>query len=83
MPVPPVPASILQAQQAAKQTTAAPAAAAAGGRVVATPFAKKLASEQNVDLTQVSGSGPGGRILAIDVTSSAASVGAPSPRVQG
>ena len=37
------------------------------GRIVATPRAKKLASQMGVDLTYVQGSGPHGRIQAEDV----------------
>ena len=33
----------------------------------ASPYAKKLATEKNVPLNQLSGSGPGGRIVANDV----------------
>jgi len=48
--------------------SAAPAAApAAGGRVKASPVAKRLAEENGIDLTTVSGSGPGGRIVKEDV----------------
>merc|ERR1712235_63953 len=59
----------------------APAAAAPAGAVVAapvvqtgdrlkaSPYAKKLASEKNVPLNQLAGSGPGGRIVADDVNS--------------
>ncbi len=39
----------------------------ASGRVIATPYAKKIATEQNVDLREVKGSGPEGRIVAADV----------------
>jgi pyruvate dehydrogenase E2 component (dihydrolipoamide acetyltransferase) len=39
-----------------------------GDRVKASPYAKKLASEQGVDIQSVSGSGPGGRILAADLS---------------
>ena len=45
----------------------APAAPAANGRVVASPRAKKLASQMGVDLSTVRGSGPHGRIQAEDV----------------
>jgi pyruvate dehydrogenase E2 component (dihydrolipoamide acetyltransferase) len=38
-----------------------------GGRVLASPFARKLARERNVDLHDVHGSGPKGRIVAKDV----------------
>ena len=37
------------------------------GNVFASPLAKKLASEKNIDLTSVKGSGPGGRIVSTDV----------------
>merc|ERR1712227_611643 len=69
---------------------AAPAAAAAavavpvvqtGDRLKASPYAKKLASEKNVPLNQLAGSGPGGRIVANDVNSyvpSAAPAAAPA-----
>jgi pyruvate dehydrogenase E2 component (dihydrolipoamide acetyltransferase) len=38
-----------------------------GGRVVASPYARKLAAENNVSLAGLQGSGPGGRIVAADV----------------
>ena len=41
--------------------------ACAGGRVVASPYAHKLAADAGVDIGQASGSGPGGRIVAQDV----------------
>lgn len=39
----------------------------ADGRVIATPYAKKLAKELGVDLASLAGSGPAGRITASDV----------------
>lgn len=56
------------------------------GRIVATPYAKKLAKQFNVDLGTVAGSGPSGRITATDVevaagkapTPAAAAAAAPS-----
>ena len=49
--------------------SAAPAAPAAAntGRVVATPAARKLAQEKGVDLSQVAGTGPSGRVTIEDV----------------
>ena len=54
--------------------TAAPGAVAAengtatpGGRIKATPVARKLADERGIDLSQVTGTGPGGRITRGDV----------------
>jgi pyruvate dehydrogenase E2 component (dihydrolipoamide acetyltransferase) len=38
-----------------------------GARVPASPVAKRIARENNVDISQVSGSGPGGRIVREDV----------------
>ncbi len=60
----------------------APAAAAppAGGRVKATPLAKKLAKEYGIDLSLVTGMGPGGRVMRDDVEKArAAGVRAPAP----
>ena len=39
----------------------------AGGRVIASPYAKKLAREAGVDISQASASGSEGRIVAADV----------------
>ena len=38
-----------------------------GGRVKASPLAKRIAGMKNIDLSQVEGSGPGGRIVQKDV----------------
>ncbi|XP_068456927.1 dihydrolipoyllysine-residue acetyltransferase component of pyruvate dehydrogenase complex, mitochondrial isoform X2 [Clinocottus analis] len=50
-------------------TAAAPVAAPRKGRVFASPLAKKLAAEKGIDLAQVSGSGPDGRITRKDIDS--------------
>lgn len=51
-----------------------------GKRVVASPYAKKLAKELKVDLASIVGSGPMGRIVAKDVNAAAeAAVCAPAP----
>ena len=39
----------------------------ADGRVIATPYAKKLAKDMGIDLANIGGSGPNGRITASDV----------------
>lgn len=36
-------------------------------RIIASPLAKKLASDQNLDLSSLSGTGPGGRIMSKDL----------------
>ncbi|XP_044476166.1 dihydrolipoyllysine-residue acetyltransferase component 5 of pyruvate dehydrogenase complex, chloroplastic-like [Mangifera indica] len=48
-----------------------------GKRIVASPYAKKLAKELKVDLGRVVGSGPLGRIVAKDVEVAAAEAAAP------
>ena len=61
-------------QQAAEAEEAedAPAASSNGsttadGRIKASPLAKRVADDKGIDLSQVSGSGPGGRIVKTDV----------------
>ena len=70
-PTPPVAAApVAPAPVAAAPVVAAPVVAApvvSNGRVVASPRAKKLASQMGVDLATVRGSGPHGRIQAEDV----------------
>lgn len=48
-------------------------AAPAGGRVLASPNARRVAAGLGVDLASVTGTGPGGRIVASDVEAAAAS----------
>jgi pyruvate dehydrogenase E2 component (dihydrolipoamide acetyltransferase) len=77
-----VPAPSAQAQTGRKMDSAAPAAAAAtaapaapvsvaGARI--SPKARKLAREHGVDIARVTGSGPGGEILADDIMKAATS----------
>jgi pyruvate/2-oxoglutarate dehydrogenase complex dihydrolipoamide acyltransferase (E2) component len=47
--------------------TAVPVPATTGQRIVATPYARRLAGERGVKLRSLIGSGPGGRIRAADV----------------
>jgi pyruvate dehydrogenase E2 component (dihydrolipoamide acetyltransferase) len=49
-----------------------------GGRIKASPLAKKIAAEKGVSLTNLSGSGPGGRIVKNDVLNAPANGYAPS-----
>jgi pyruvate dehydrogenase E2 component (dihydrolipoamide acetyltransferase) len=49
--------------------TPAPAVATASERIKASPLAKKIAAEKGVELSSVSGTGPGGRIIKRDVES--------------
>ncbi|WP_166416350.1 pyruvate dehydrogenase complex dihydrolipoamide acetyltransferase [Cochlodiniinecator piscidefendens] len=52
-------------------TTPAPSAVT-GTRVFATPLARRIAADKGLDLTQISGSGPKGRIVKADVESATA-----------
>ncbi|XP_006890838.1 PREDICTED: dihydrolipoyllysine-residue acetyltransferase component of pyruvate dehydrogenase complex, mitochondrial [Elephantulus edwardii] len=74
-PVPPTPQPITPAPSAAR------AAAPAGpkGRVFVSPLAKKLAAEKGIDLTQVKGTGPDGRIIKKDIDSFVPTKAAPAP----
>jgi pyruvate dehydrogenase E2 component (dihydrolipoamide acetyltransferase) len=51
----------LEPEPASAQTT--------NGRVKASPLARRIAREKGIDLAQLSGTGPDGRIVAVDVTS--------------
>jgi pyruvate dehydrogenase E2 component (dihydrolipoamide acetyltransferase) len=44
-----------------------PAAAPSGARVFASPLAKRIAADKGLDLSRIKGSGPGGRIVKVDV----------------
>jgi pyruvate dehydrogenase E2 component (dihydrolipoamide acetyltransferase) len=68
---------------AATQERAAPSPSADGdGRVKASPVARRMARELNVELDQVQGSGPGGRIVKADVEAATTS-GAVTPATDG
>ena len=71
--------------QPAETTSSAAGSATSNGRIKASPLAKKLASEKGIDISQVSGSGDGGRIVKRDIENyvpaaqpAAASVAAPA-----
>jgi pyruvate dehydrogenase E2 component (dihydrolipoamide acetyltransferase) len=56
---------------------------AAQERVKASPLARRIASENGVDLRAVSGSGPGGRIVKADVVGAPAGLAAETPAPAG
>jgi pyruvate dehydrogenase E2 component (dihydrolipoamide acetyltransferase) len=76
-PLPPV----AKASSATVPPTASPAAPAASknGRVKASPLARRVASELGVDISGLSGTGPGGRIVKKDVEGAACTGTAPAP----
>ncbi len=76
------------AEEADQSPSGAPTAEAAApaeqppsgedGRPKASPIARRIAKERGVELSQLQGSGPGGRIVKADVEKAAASAGAGS-----
>lgn len=84
------PATPAAAPAAAPTPAAAPAATTAtpatpvtakaedGARIKSSPLARKVASELGVDISSLSGSGPGGRIVRADVVSAGSSAPAKS-----
>lgn len=56
-----------------------PAGPATNGRRFCSPAARRIARERGVDISSVTGSGPGGRVVAADVRSAAAAGPAVSP----
>lgn len=50
----------------------------AGGRIVASPLAKKLAAEKNINLSHIQGTGEGGRIIKRDIENYTPGTGAGS-----
>jgi pyruvate dehydrogenase E2 component (dihydrolipoyllysine-residue acetyltransferase) len=80
----PPPPPVAEASSGAGPPTAPPAEAAinapsepnGGGRPKASPVARRIAKERGLDLAQLQGSGPGGRIVKADVEKAGASTGA-------
>jgi pyruvate dehydrogenase E2 component (dihydrolipoamide acetyltransferase) len=79
---PPTPAT--PPAPAASSAPAAPASADAGGngggRARSSPLARRLATERGLDLGQLHGSGPGGRVIRRDIEAAAAAAPAPAAR---
>ncbi len=67
------PAQAMQAVVSAIASTVSmpPAGTDRGGRVFASPLARRLAKEQGIDLADVKGSGPNGRIVKHDIQNTA------------
>ena len=66
---------------AAPPQTAAPARAE-GDRVKASPLARRLAQAQNIDLSSIQGSGPGGRIVRADIDAAVGKAPLAAPAAQ-
>ncbi|MBV37541.1 MAG: pyruvate dehydrogenase complex dihydrolipoamide acetyltransferase [Rhodospirillaceae bacterium] len=54
------------------------AVAASGGRILASPLARRMATQAGLDLASVSGSGPRGRIVKADIEAAEATGGTPA-----
>ncbi|MFH6960282.1 2-oxo acid dehydrogenase subunit E2 [Flavobacterium aquidurense] len=61
------PATEEKAAPAAEKATETVAETSNGGRILASPLAKKIASDKGIQLTQVKGSGENGRIVKSDI----------------
>ncbi|MBE9476146.1 MAG: E3 binding domain-containing protein, partial [Proteobacteria bacterium] len=66
-----------------KATTTPPAATAApaksGDRVFATPLARRIAADKGIDIANVTGSGPHGRVIKSDLEATPAKAATPAP----
>jgi pyruvate dehydrogenase E2 component (dihydrolipoamide acetyltransferase) len=69
-------AASVEAAPATREVEAAPRRD--GGRIKASPLARRIARERGVDLAQVQGTGPEGRVVAEDVERAAAAPAAPA-----
>tara|TARA_B110000008_G_scaffold136280_1_gene138366 strand:+ start:20117 stop:21397 length:1281 start_codon:yes stop_codon:yes gene_type:complete len=83
---PPAAAKALESAAATVNKSQTPAPTPTDGeRIKASPLAKKIAESEGVDLTAVSGTGPGGRIVKADVVAAppapTAPAASPSPAV--
>nr|XP_060460686.1 dihydrolipoyllysine-residue acetyltransferase component of pyruvate dehydrogenase complex, mitochondrial [Panthera onca] len=74
-PLPPTPQPVAPTPSATRPTTPA----GPKGRLFVSPLAKKLAAEKGIDLTQVKGTGPDGRIIKKDIDSFVPTKAAPAP----
>ncbi|MGN8247078.1 dihydrolipoamide acetyltransferase family protein [Cellulomonas soli] len=73
------PLAIIAEDGAGPATTAAPAAPASADRLLASPLARRHAERLGVDLSAVTGTGPGGAITTSDVDHHATSHAEPPP----
>jgi pyruvate dehydrogenase E2 component (dihydrolipoamide acetyltransferase) len=78
---PPAPAAERPAAPAARPSAPAQAAPSPsnGTKILASPLARRLATDLGIDLRVVKGSGPGGRIVERDVQAASASGGSAAP----
>ena len=68
-----------QSEAAAPAPAPAAPAAADGTRIFASPLARRIAKDKGLDLSQIKGSGPKGRIVRADVEGAKPGAAAPAP----
>ena len=70
----PIPAAAIPTSTSTSTSTPAPAAdpVSGDGRILASPLAKRMAAQAGLELAQVSGSGPRGRIVKADIEAAVA-----------
>ncbi len=73
------PAQVAGETPAATEQPAAVPSGAGGDRVKASPLARRLAQAQNIDLSSLRGSGPGGRIVRSDIDAAAGKTSPAAP----
>src|SRR5689334_14164171 len=77
----PPPAAPAETPPSPPQPAAAPSAE--GERIKASPLARKLAQAQGIDLSNIRGTGPGGRIVRADIDAAAGKAPAAAPAPAG
>ena len=83
-PPPPAPPAPPKAPVETPPAPSAPAAQSAeGDRIKASPLARRLAQAQGIDLSNLQGSGPGGRIVRADVDAAVGKAPAAAPAPAG
>lgn len=63
----------------ASEASASPAPNREGDRIIASPLARRIAEQKNIDLASVKGSGPNGRIVKADLENAKSGAAAPAP----
>ena len=77
-PAPPPPAAKSTAPAPSAPAPVAPQPAASGEKVRSSPLVRKIAREHNIDVSQVPGTGAGGRVSKSDILSAVQGGGAPA-----
>jgi pyruvate dehydrogenase E2 component (dihydrolipoamide acetyltransferase) len=77
-PAAPPPAAQSAAPAPSAPASPAPQAASSGEKVRSSPLVRKIARENNIDVSQVPGTGAGGRVSKSDILSAVQSGGAPA-----